>query len=55
MKTKLLIAAATIAGALVATYMMKRKQASRMTPDVAPPKKSHHITNVFAHAKQQAV
>ncbi len=55
MKTKLLIAAATVAGALVATYLMKKKQLNKMVADVAPPKKSHHLTDVFAHAKQHVV
>ena len=51
MKTKLLIAVATVAGALVATYMMKKKQPLKMNADVVPTKKSHHLTDVFAHAK----
>ena len=51
MKTKVIIAAATVAGALLVTYLMKKKQASKLIADEVPLKKSHHLTDVFAHAK----
>lgn len=54
MKTKLVIAAASIAGALLVKYFMNRAEASRQAATVVPPKKTHHLTEVFAHAKHQA-
>jgi hypothetical protein len=51
MKTKLVIAAATVAGALLVKYFMNRVEAARQHAIVVPPKKTHHLTDVFAHAK----
>jgi len=52
MKTSLILtAAATVAGALLVTYLLKRKQSYIQTGEMVPLKKNHHRTNVFAHAK----
>ncbi len=55
MKTKLIMAAATIAGALVVKYFMaKRNEITGQSPETAPAKRSHHLTDVFAQAKHHA-
>ncbi len=54
MKTKLIIAAATVAGALVAAYFMKKRETGNQIVEPIPVKKSHHLTDVFAHAKNHA-
>lgn len=55
MKTKLIMAAATIAGALVVKYLMAQKnESTSQSPETAPVKRSHHLTNVFAQAKHYA-
>lgn len=51
MKTTLLIAAATIAGSILIKYLMKSKEAGKAITDAVPVKRSHHLTDVFAHAK----
>ncbi len=51
MKTKLIIAAATVAGALLIQYFLKKAHAAEQIAPAVPLKKSHHLTNVFAHAK----
>ena len=51
MKTKLIIAAATVAGAVLMNYLLKKKEAAEQTYEPLPAKKIHHLTNVFAHAK----
>jgi len=52
MKTSLILAAAaTFASALVVTYLLKRKQSHKQLAEMLPLKKSHHLTDVFAHAK----
>lgn len=53
MKTKIIIAAATLATALFVQYLRKRKT---ITTAAATPahKRTHHLTDVFAHAKEQA-
>ena len=51
MKTKLIIAAATVAGAFLVTYLMKKKKSNKRIAEPVPVKKSHHLTDVFAHAK----
>jgi hypothetical protein len=52
MKTSLILAAAaTVAGALLVTYLLKRKQSPNQPAEMLTLKKSHHLTNVFAHAK----
>lgn len=51
MKTKLIIAAATVAGAVFISYLMKKSQVAEQSPQLLPAKKNHHLTNVFAHAK----
>lgn len=54
MKTKLVIAAATVAGALLIKYFMNKVEASQQPVQSAPPRKTHHLTDVFAHAKTHA-
>jgi len=51
MKNKLIMAAATIAGALLVTYLFWNKESGKPISETAPVKKSHHLTDVFAHAK----
>jgi hypothetical protein len=53
MKTKLLIAAAaaTVAGALLIRYFMNRKEVPNQSATPIPAKRVHHLTDVFAHAK----
>ena len=51
MKNKLIMAAASIAGALLVTYLLRKNESSKEIADIAPVKKSHHLTDVFAHAK----
>ena len=51
MKTKFIITAATLTAALVATYFMKKRQTGTHPAELVPVKKSHHMTDVFAHAK----
>ena len=53
MKNKLIIATATLAGAFLINYLMKKREETEMVDEVVPAKKSHHLTNVFANAKSQ--
>lgn len=50
MKTKLIIAAATFAGAVLIKYLMNKTTVAQQ-PAKLPAKKNHHLTGVFAHAK----
>lgn len=52
MKTTLIITAAAVAGTLLVKYLMSNKEAARQVPEPVPLKKSHHRTEVFAHAKK---
>lgn len=56
MKSKLIIAgtSAILAGAVLITYLMKRNKSVKQVGEYLPFKKSHHLTNVFAHAKNHA-
>ena len=55
MKTKILIAtAAAAAGAVLITYLVKRMKAGNSSPKTIPVNKSHHLTEVFVHAKNHA-
>jgi hypothetical protein len=52
MKAELIMAAVTIAGALVVKYLItKRNENTSQSPEIAPLKRSHHLTDVFAQAK----
>lgn len=51
MKTTLVIAAATVAGALLVKYFISKAEAAQQPAPAMPPKKTHHLTDVFAHAK----
>jgi hypothetical protein len=56
MKNKILIAAAAAAGAALVTYLIRRAGTNSysQTPQSIPAKRSHHLTNVFAHAKNHS-
>lgn len=56
MKSKLIIAgtSAILAGAVLITFLMKRNKSVKQVGEYLPFKKSHHLTNVFAHAKNHA-
>ncbi len=55
MKTKIIMAAATIAGALLIKYLMNKKNEELSDfQETAPVKRSHHLTDVFAHAKNHS-
>ena len=53
MKSKLIIAggAALLAGAALITYLMKKNKPVKQVREYQPLKKTHHLTDVFAHAK----
>jgi Flp pilus assembly protein CpaB len=53
MKTKLIIAAATVAGAVLISYLLKKSKSedAEQTPQPFSAKNNHHLTNVFAQAK----
>ncbi|HVK96787.1 MAG TPA: hypothetical protein VM368_03165 [Flavisolibacter sp.] len=54
MNNKILIAAAGVAIAGIATYFIRRGMNNKQ--EVAEPvEKSHHLTNAFAHAKKHAL
>lgn len=53
MKNKLIIATATLAGAFLINYLIKKREVIVLIDEVVPAKKSHHLTNVFANAKSQ--
>ena len=54
MKTTLIIAAATLVGTLLVKYLMKTREAEKEILDTVPVKRSHHVTDVFAHAKNHS-
>ena len=54
MKTTIIITAATLAGALLIKLLMNKKEAVEEMLETAPVKRSHHLTNVFAHAKNHS-
>ena len=51
MKTTLIITAATLACALLIKLLMNKQEVVEEMLETAPVKKGHHITDVFAHAK----
>ena len=53
MKTKLVIAAAaaTVAGALLIKYFINSKEVPKQSATPIPAKRLHHLTDVFANAK----
>ncbi|MBK7306240.1 MAG: hypothetical protein IPI88_03855 [Chitinophagaceae bacterium] len=51
MKTTFIITAATLAGVLLVKLLMNKKEAVVEMADAAPVKRSHHLTDVFAQAK----
>ncbi len=51
MKNKIWIAAAAAASAALVAYLVRRSGKVSPTPQMIPAKRSHHITGVFAHAK----
>ena len=51
MKTKILIAATVAAAAALVAYLVKSSGTNNDSPKTTPVKRSHHLTNVFAHAK----
>jgi hypothetical protein len=55
MKTKFVFAAAaaTLAGAILIKHLMNKKSTVEQ-PAKVPVKKTHHLTDVFAHAKNHA-
>jgi hypothetical protein len=55
MKTKILIAAAAAASAAFIAYLVKRSRSNQSTPVTMAAKRSHHLTNVFAQAKNHKV
>ena len=51
-KNKVLIAtAAAAAGAALFIYMMRKRKVTKQSPEAIPSRKSHHLTDVFSHAK----
>ncbi|MEJ7626814.1 MAG: hypothetical protein WKF35_08125 [Ferruginibacter sp.] len=54
MKKNILYAAAGLAAG-VAYYIVSKKKSGRKQDYTTPPIKSHHVTDVFARAKEQAV
>lgn len=52
MKTTLIVAAATLAGVLLVKILMNKKEAMEEMDNTVPVKRSHHLTDVFAHAKK---
>jgi len=55
MKNKVIIAtAAAVAGTALLIYMMRRKKATRQSPEGIPARKNHHRTDVFSNAKHYA-
>jgi hypothetical protein len=54
MKNKILITTIALsAGAALISYLLKRMKAVIPNPKSIPAKKSHHITDVFSHAKNR--
>ncbi len=54
MKTTFIVAAATIAGVILVKILMNKKDVVEGMEDAAPVKRSHHLTDVFAHAKNHS-
>ena len=54
MKTTLIVAAATLAGVVLVKLLMNKKEAIEQMADPATVKRSHHLTDVFAHAKNHS-
>ena len=55
MKKKIMIAAAAAAGAALILTFVKRKIAGKEISKIPASQRSHHLTDVFAHAKNTAV
>ena len=53
MNNKIMIAGATVAAA-IATYLIKRMKTSNRPSEAIAVKKSHHLTDVFAKAKNHS-
>ncbi|MEO7308906.1 MAG: hypothetical protein ABIX01_00800 [Chitinophagaceae bacterium] len=53
MKKAMFIAAATVTGAAIATYLLKGRKATIAPPEAIQHSSSHHITDVFANAKKR--
>jgi len=51
MKNKIIIAAAAAVGTALIITLVKRRNANKHISDPIPSQKSHHLTDVFAHAK----
>ena len=54
MKTALIITAATLAGAFLIKLLMNKKEAVEEMAEAPLVKRSHHLTNVFAYAKNHS-
>ena len=54
MNKKILIGGATVCGAAIVTYFIKRMKASRRVPETTLEKKSHHLTDAFVRAKNHS-
>ena len=54
MNKKILIGVATVCGAAIVAYFIKRMKASRRVSETPSEKKSHHLTDVFARAKSHS-
>ncbi|MDB5203487.1 MAG: hypothetical protein JWQ27_2896 [Ferruginibacter sp.] len=55
MKNKILVATAAAAGAALITAFVKHVNRRKATAAPVAQPKSHHLTNVFSHAKQNVV
>lgn len=51
MNKKILIAGATVCGAAIVSYFIKRMKASKRLSETTSERKSHHLTDVFVRAK----
>ncbi len=54
MKNKILIGTAVLAAATLVAYFVRRRRVNKGDLQAVSPRKSHHTTEVFAHAKNQA-